>query len=46
MQTVEKPYLEDVPQFGQIVLGGRRASFLMACSGEVGIFIVFVLLLI
>ena len=37
MQTVEKPYLEVVPQLGQVVLGGRRASFLMACSGEVGI---------
>jgi len=37
MHIVEKPYLEVVPQFGQVVLDGWRASFLIACSGDVGI---------
>ena len=38
MHIVEKPYLEVVPQFGQVVLDGWRASFLIACSGDVGIY--------
>ena len=37
IHIVEKPYFDDVPQFGQMQFEGRRASFLIACSGDVGI---------
>lgn len=36
MQIVEKPYLECVPQLGQVVLPGWRERFLMAVSALVG----------
>eukprot|EP00986_Skeletonema_menzelii_P020657 scaffold31919_cov160-Skeletonema_menzelii.AAC.3 len=36
MQIVEKPYLEWVPQLGQVVLPAWRERFLMAVSAEVG----------
>lgn len=37
MHTVEKPYLDVVPQFGQMQLEGRRESCFTPCSGEDGI---------
>lgn len=40
MQTVEKPYLEYVPQLAQVQLPGRRARDFTAASGVVGIVIV------
>ena len=34
IQTFVNPYLEYVPQFGQVRFCGCRASALMACSGD------------
>ena len=42
MQTVEKPYLEYVPQLAQVQLPGRRARDFTAASGVVGIVVVVV----
>lgn len=36
MHTVEKPYLDFVPQLGQTQFAGRRESCFIACSGERG----------
>ena len=44
MQTLWKPYLEYVPQLGQVVLAGMRESFFIICSG-VADGIVFILLI-
>lgn len=40
MQTVLKPYLEWVPQLGQVVLAGRRERDFTAASGVVGMVVV------
>jgi hypothetical protein len=40
MHTVPKPNFLDVPQFGQTVLAGKRASFLIASSGDMDAMVV------